>query len=242
MKRTAISTQVLSIVAAAFLSVFAGQAAAEVIFDGSSLSGWTGVGGFGTLGADGVVGASLDGGNYGYVTTQNASLSVTGLSLGDEEGGSYLRSSVFAANAGDELSFLFNYVTTDGRDEGGGTFPDYAWARLLDTSFNEVARLVFVQTGDGSTTTGELVTWWPLGSSSCYVGVDAGCGYTDWQNVDYVFASGGNYVLEFGVVNVQDGLNQSGLAFDGVTLTAGSTPPSSVPEPASLALLGLGLI
>jgi hypothetical protein len=85
-------------------------------------------------------------------------------------------------------------------------------------------------------------SWSPLGGSSgtCY---DTGCGYTDWVSSSYSIASAGNYILQFGAVNWQDKKYDTGLAFDGITIGGKPIePPSSVPEPASLLLLGSGLV
>jgi hypothetical protein len=246
------ANKTLTIIAIALSSLFlAGEAAATTFDFETGLSGWTASGNAGTSGANGVVTASSDGGNYAYVSTYNSSSTGLGLGLGNEKNGSQLRSSVFSANAGDDLQFLFNYVTSD-----GSTYADYAWGRLLDASLNQIAILFTARTTPGGNTVpgfslpqGEAVltpettlitagspAWSLLGGSSgtCYG--SGGCGYTDWIQADYTFASAGEYILEFGVVNWSDMSMDSGLAFDGISIT------SSVPEPASLALLGLGLL
>jgi hypothetical protein len=258
MKGTAISTKVLSFVAAAFLSVFAGGAAAEVIFDGSTFdSSTTGAGTYGAnLDANGVVTASPEGGVYGYVTTQTSTYYGAGFGLEKDYNGSYVQFSLSGIGVGDSLQFFVNYITSDGSND----YSDYAWVRLLDSSLNEIVLFTARTTESGNTVPGyELptaqgtltpgsatihqgeATWSKLGSNSgdCF---NEGCGYTGWIEVDYTFANAGNYILEFGVVNWDDMYYESGLAFDGITVTSGGTPPPAVPEPASLALLGLGLI
>ncbi|WP_418647289.1 NF038132 family protein [Thauera butanivorans] len=243
-----------SLAAATALCFSAAASAAPSAFDGGLPGGWTGLGGYGTSGADGVVTASPEGGAYGWVSTNGG---VSGASLPGIGGanGSLLRSSAFSANAGDSLEFYFNYITSD-----GGAYTDYAWARLLFADLTEVAVLFTARTAlDGNsvpgfgmpdikadidpqfvTTTPGAPAWLPLGSSSgtCF---DDGCGYTGWVKSTYSIANAGDYILEFGVANWDDEFYQSGLAFDGITVGGQAIDPNPVPEPASLALLGLGL-
>ncbi|OGA95864.1 MAG: hypothetical protein A3E79_16755 [Burkholderiales bacterium RIFCSPHIGHO2_12_FULL_61_11] len=242
----------LSVLAVSIFS-FSGPAAAAPL-----PVGWTCTANCGTLGADGVVTASPEGGTYGYVSTSGG-VAESGIGLGSETNGSLARTSLFSANPGDDLEFYFNYVTSD-----GGAFTEYAWVRLLDSDLNEVALLFTARTNPvagGDTVPGfgmpalapgvVLVppstpiiaggpAWSPLGGSSgdCY---STGCGYTDWIAMTYEIAAAGNYYLEFGVVNWLDTAFDSGLAFDGILVAGQSIDNGTIPEPASLALLGLAL-
>jgi hypothetical protein len=116
-------------------------------FSGGMPAGWNCVGGCGTLGANGVVTLAPGGGTqYGYVTTQGGvnTSPKTGALAGitsSATNGSQLTSSSFSAGSGDILKFNFNYVTSD-----GAGFADYAWARLLDASMNQVAILFTART------------------------------------------------------------------------------------------------
>lgn len=234
-------------------------AAAALAFSGSAAAaplpaGWTCTANCGTLGPDGVVTASPQGGDYGYVSTSGG-VEDSGIGLGSETNGSRARTGLFSANAGDDLQFYFNYVTSD-----GAQFTEYAWVRLLNSDLSEAALLFTARTttsgdtvpgfgmpllADGVTLTpastpiipgGPL--WSPLGGSSgaCY---STGCGYTGWIGMSYEILAAGNYYLEFGVVNWLDTAFDSGLAFDGILV--GGKPIDPIPEPASLALLGIGL-
>jgi len=189
---------------------------------------------------------------------------------GIETNGSRLRTDRFTASAGDRLSVYFNYVSTDGNgyddyawarvlDAADDTF--VAWlftARstnsgtrnvvpgdVLDKkAFDPDAVIVDYDRWDFvSKTSTDPVDWSPLGQSNgtCWEDNAKGCGYTGWLQSRHTFAATGTFRLEFGVVNWGDEAFDSGLAFDYAGLAPGSviTP---VPEPASWALMALGLV
>jgi len=229
----------MSVVLAALL----GADAQAGTFDVGIPEGWACEGSCGTGVADGVVTLAPAGGEqYGWVATTGSPLRSLGLPGIGGTHGSRLRSTPFAAEAGELLEFQFNYVTSD-----GAGFADYAWARLLDTSLEPVALLFTARTrSSGNIVPGfgmpeiaaeiepETVNiigggprWTPLGGDSgrCY---SSGCGYTDWVDSRYPIPAAGEYVLEFGVVNWSDTLFQSGLAFDGVVV--GGKPIGAQPD------------
>lgn len=252
LKQTVKSLGLVSVLTASALSM-SGLAQAGA-FDGGIPAGWSCTGNCGTLGANGVVTASPEGGDYGWIAS-NSGITGLGLGLGSETDGSRLRTGVFSANAGENLEFYFNYVTSD-----GAGYADYAWVRLLRGDLSQAALLFTARTTPGGDTVPGFglpplnpgVTlnpastpiiaggpvWAPLGgfSGRCY---STGCGYTGWIKMSYAIADAGNYVLEFGVVDWSDQIYDSGLAFDGILV--GGKPIEPVPEPATLALLGLGL-
>lgn len=248
------------IIAAVIPAVVSLNTSASLItntFDSGIPADWSCTGNCGVSSADGVVTAAPTGStNYGWVSTDNG---VTGVGLSGLIGanGSVLQSNAFTANAGDDLEFYFNYITSD-----GATFSDYGWARLLDDSFTQVAMLFTARTnivndivtGNGLPATEATLTpssvavingapdWTPLGSDSgeCYA---SGCGYTGWIQSNYSILDTGNYYLEFGVTNWVDTLFDSGLAFDGITVAGVSIDdPTNVPEPTSIALFALAFL
>lgn len=209
------------------------------VFDNGIPEGWTCTGNCGTSGADGVVTLPPSSAQYGWISTYGGALN--GMALPEVGGGNgtRLRTAVFSAHAGDSIQLYLNYVSTD-----GAAHMDYAWARLLDVSSNQVAMLYTARnTSSGvgntvpgfgmppvdadltpaeSTVNGGGPVWSPLGinSGGCWYGYTSICGYTDWIRSDFVLPSDGEYVLEFGVVNWGDYRFQSGLAFDLAILDA----------------------
>ncbi len=214
----------------------------------------------GTLGADGNVTVSPQGGDYGYVSTAGAAGNNGDLNIGAETNSSVAKTPVFASLGGDALEFFFNYVTSD-----GSGFIEYSWVKLINAATADETVLFTARTtptgntvpgfglpplalgvtlNPGSTTIQpSLTNWSALGSSSgnCYQGPTQGCGQTGWIEMNYSIANAGNYFLEFGVVNWSDTAFDSGLAFDGITIAGNPIDPNPIPEPASLALLGVAL-
>jgi hypothetical protein len=222
------------------------------------------IGSAGTLGPNGVVTAPPVGGpTYTWVSTFNGVMGgglpyiVPGINGGiGNTNGSILRTDAFSASAGDNLQFFFNYVTSD-----GAGFADYAWARLLDPSLNEVALLFTARTkasgsiipGFGMPAPAATLTpgsvpiiggaplWGPLGAGSSGNCFSAGCGYTGWVQADYSVLASGSYLVEFGVTNWSDTHYDSGLAFNAVTIAGSAVDTSVVPVPAAVWLFGSAL-
>ncbi|WP_237219623.1 NF038132 family protein [Sphingomonas arenae] len=211
------------------------------------------IGTCGTLGPNGVVTAPPGGTNYSYVTT-NGGVSGAGQLAGFAgTNGSTFTTDVFSAAAGDPLNFFFNYITSD-----GSGFADYAWARLLTSTGDEVAILFTARTKpSGSIIPGQDLPgvtatlnpasvpiisggpqWSPLGSYSglCF---GPGCGYTGWVGSTYSIAGAGDYMLQFGVTNFSDTIYHSGMAFSGITV-AGNPIGGAVPEPGTWAMMLVG--
>ena len=219
------------------------------------------VGNCGTSGADGDIDLSPTGNStYNWISTsggagQSDVGEIAGVGDGDDgfNTGSEFISNSFTAAAGDELTFFFNYVTSD-----GSGFADYGWASLVDGTGSVAAWLFTGRTrpeGDiapgfglpaldatltpaTSAIIGGAPNWSPLGASSgtCFA---AGCGYTGWIESSYTIATAGTYTVQYGVTNFNDSSYQSGLAFDGLALNDVEIG-GAVPEPSTWALLLLG--
>lgn len=221
------------------------------------------VGNCGTLGPDGDVTVSPEGGTYQYVSSAGGLPGVGSLpgvgGDGEPENGSTYTTGLFGAEAGDPLAFYFNYVTSD-----GSGFADYAWARLLNSDLSQAALLFTARTTPGGNTVpgfgmpaptvtlnpstvvidAGATNWSALGSDSgeCYLGPTQGCGNTGWVLSQYTILTSGNYLLQFGVTNWNDSAYDSGLAFDGATIAGTPIDPTVAPEPVTLILMGTGLL
>lgn len=172
-------------------------------------AGWACVGNCGTLGADGVVTASPFSSDYEWISTDGGIGGIGQIGGAGGTNGSTLTTNLFAANAGDTLSFFFNYITAD-----GAGFADHAWATLYDSTFSSETVLFTARTTPSGNTVpgfglpglapgvtlapastaiiGGGPTWSPLGSDSGFC-FDAGCGYTDWILMNYIVPTAGNY-------------------------------------------------
>lgn len=223
-------------------------------------AGWTKQGNAGSSAvADGNISLAPGDKGYVWVSTSGGLTNVGSLpsvgGTGSPRDGSTVTSGLFAAKAGDTLSFFFNYLTSD-----GAGFADYAWAQLLDAS--NAATLLFTArtTPNGNTVPGfsmpaPAVSLNPTsvtiksGTSFSGIGGDSGscyaigCGHTGWVQATYVVQTAGNYSLRAGVTNWNDTLYDSALAIANVTIGGNDIDnPNAVPEPGALALAGLGLL
>lgn len=203
-------------------------ASADVI----TFDNWSCTGNCGVSDSDGVVISD----NYWWVSTLSG-VQGAGLKLGrSEKTASNLRSDMFTVTAGQQLSFDYNFITSD-----GVWFSDYVWVRLLNEKLNPAG---MIRTGraynatykdDDSLHTRPGTAWSPLGPDSGYC-YGSGCGNTGWINVEYEFHKSGDYILEFGVANWLDCAYQSGLAFTNVKVFDEYAKTESVPEPNTLLL------
>ena len=123
-------------------------------------------------------------------------------------------------NAGDSVSFAFNFYGNDFE------INDYSYFTVHD----DVA-------GD---TTLALASIYPTATPDGKAFLSSGpYSSTDWQTFVYTFQTAGSGYIGFGVNNAVNTLSGSSLYVDNITPT--TSGPSSVPEPATFALFGLGL-
>ncbi len=245
------------LLAGVVLSLYAVGPVQAATITGDIPVGWSSQGTAGSGTADGDVSAApTAGGGYTYVSSVNGVDGAGALpgvgGSGSPINGSTLTTSLFSVAAGDVLDFFFNYVTSD-----GAGFADYAWARVLDASDTQTALLFTARTTPGGSSVpgfampnpeatltpasvniiDNATNWSALGSDSgtCF---STGCGSTGWVKSVFSFATAGNFKLQFGVTNWNDGSYQSGLAIaganiGGVSIDPGDPTPSPVPLPAA---------
>ncbi len=222
--------------------------------------GWTGLGGFGTLGPDGVVPAPPGFSSvYAVVTTYDGIAGIGALpgvgGIGSPTNGSLIQTNNFVAFPGAVISFYFNFVTSD-----GAGYADYVWARLNDGSPSGTVLFTARTTPGGNTVPGFSMptiamnvsltpgfveiqpgapTWSGIGDSTnrCF---SDGCGTTGWIKMEYIIDRPGIFSLTFGATNWIDTFFDTGMAIAGVALDGATI--TGVPVPMSLALLAVGLL
>lgn len=136
------------------------------------------------------------------------------LGNGEVFGGSAIRQ-IFTANAGDTLSFNWNFLTNE----------------ELPSANNDFAFVVTLS--DTSNLANTYATFFP--SSTPFANE------TGFQPFSQKVSTTGSYTLGIGVVNVADSEVQSGLLLDNFTLKPQNNDPKGVPEPLTIVGSGMAL-
>jgi hypothetical protein len=253
-------TKALNLMAAIAMLAVSSQALANIV-------GWTTVGNSGvSTSNDGAVTIPTGFSSVNWISTYGGVSGNNG-GYGGTDGSTVTSNSFAVSSSGAALSFAFNFITSDGTTQ----FPDYAWANLYNAADSSLVATLFTATtnpsgsavpgtGAGLPTISAAITpasvivtsgagstdWSPLGSYSgqCWQGYGNGCGNTGWVSALYNIADAGSYYMVFGVANASDTIYDSGLAFVGTEIDGVPIGNSNgdVPEPGSVALLGLGLL
>lgn len=129
----------------------------------------------------------------------------------------------FSVRAGDQISFEWNFLSDQGEFQKD-QFNDFSFVTLSHMAPRGLA-----------------TTFSTLSSSNTDFRFETG-----FQEFSFTFLEAGEYTLGIGVVDVGDGVADSGLLVDNVVLSRepvmGPPPPAKVPEPASiLSILALGV-
>ncbi len=140
-------------------------------------------------------------------------------------------SQTFGGHTDDRLSFSWNFATTE---TVASDFSFWSLVEVVDvngqTTYNERVLQIF-ENSNFSQFTRKDTPAKVNNESPRFEWM------TDWQATSYDFSSDGEYLLGFGVANVHDYYNYSGLFVDDVNFG-----PTSVPEPSTLVLSAIGTL
>lgn len=179
-------------------------------FETGDFSGWTATAIDGTTSVTSAAsGFSATDGNYFARLSANATLA----------------SGAQTWNAGDQLSFDWNFIAEENLSEWSSAYNDYSFFSLYDSAGVLTQNILLAD----------------------ILSVVSGAISSGWNTFTYTFSDAGAGSFEFSVFNMMSARNDSLLLIDNVVAlnvgdeTEEPTSPTPVPEPGTLALLALGL-
>lgn len=211
---------------AGIVSVLLASSASAMVVNGDfsdGINGWDSIGNSGTIFGTGyglTYGSGADADDIeNFLGLGSGSLSAVSTSGNPVTNGSALAQTI-SVEAGDVLTFDFAFFTYE--DAGEDEYTDFAFLSVASAGGDDVSNIA-------NTESPSLM--------DLYFSATTGI-----ESYSYTFADAGDFILGFGVVNVEDDEVNSGLALDNVALNGGTSTTAAVPEPSTVGLLAIGLV